>query len=436
MKKILIGVLLLALTVTAFAQQKKEVLPYDALIRSAKIYLGQKDKDYDHVVELLDIAVANYPDPLEAHFYLGLIAAERAEYSVMMDHFRKFEAICSKENMDADKKRAKACQKDDMPKQIRETKEAELSRAFKDGVTQIRLADSVSSVMATAADSSAAAGDTVTVPGDSTKATRADIVKQLLNKGQGLFNECIVIDDTIPGIWTNLALIEKKLGNIDKALEYYQRSYKLNPNDALMVYDLANVYFDQKDYANSARYYGEFGALDKANAEAAFINQAMSYQALGDNASLEKTLDKILEVNPANAEIRYQRGVMYVRNASSPEMRDSAQKIDSLLTVSPKDAALIAARDQMIKSRQDYNTKALADFKQAAETNAKEPLYWYWYGNTAFFLEKQDESLEAYKKCTETDPNFSDCWCQLSLVYARKGMKPEAEDASSKCKDK
>lgn len=436
MKKIIIGLMLLAFTASGFAQHAKDVLPYDALIRSAKIYLGQKEKDYDHVLELLKIAIDNYPDPLEAHYYSGLIAAERAEYSVMMDHFRKFEAICSKENMDADKKRAKACTKDKMPEQIQKTKEAELSRAFKDGVAQIRLADSVTTVLATAADSTAAAGDSVTVPGDSTKATRDEIVKKLLNKGQGLFNDCIVIDDTIPGVWTNLALIEKKLGNTDKALEYYQRSYKLNPNDALMVYDLANVYFDQKDFANAARYYGEFGALDKANAEAAYINQAMSFQALGDNASLEKTLDKILEVNPANAEIRYQRGVMYVRNASSPEVRDSAQKIDSLLAIKPNDAALKAASNELIKNRQDFNTKALADFKQAAESNTKEPLYWYWYGNTAYFLEKSDESLEAYKKCVEADPAFSDCWCQLSLVYARKGMKSEAEEASSKCKDK
>ncbi len=423
MKKIVVGILVLCFAVSGFAQQAKEVLPYDALIRSAKIYLGQKDKDYDHVTELLQTAIANYPDPLEAHFYMGIIAAERAEYAQMMDHFRKFEAICSKEAMAADKKLSKRCSKDNMAGQIKDNKDAELSRNFKEGVSNIRIADSVSHLVETATD-------------DSTKAVQADIVKQLLTKAEGLFNDCIVIDDTIPGVWTNLALIEKKLGNIDKAIGHYQRSYQLNPKDAMMVYDLASVYFDQKDYANAARYYGEFGDLDKANAEAAYINQAMAYQALGDYVSLEKSLDKVLESNPANAEIRYQRGVMYVRNASAPELRDSAATIDSLLGVKPNDAGLKKAKEDLVAYRQSFNVKALADFKMAAEANAKEPLYWYWYGNTAYFLEKQDESLEAYKKCVEADEKFSDCWCQLSLVYARKGMKAESEQAATKCEDK
>lgn len=423
MRKIIVGILVLCLAATGFAQPAKDVLPYDALIRSAKIYLGQKEKDYDHVVELLQMAIDNYPDPLEAHFYMGIIAAERAEYANMMDHFRKFEAICSKENMDADKKLSKRCNKDNMAGQIKDNKDAELSRNFKEGVSQIRLADSVQNQIESA-------------PDDSTKTKQADIVKQLLTKGEGLFNACVVIDDTISGVWTNLALIEKKMGNIDKAIEHYQRSYKLNSKDAMMVYDLAGVYFDLKDYANAARYYGEFGDLDKANAEVGYINQAMAYQALGDNTGLEKTLDKIIEVNPANSEIRYQRGVMYVRNASAQNLRDSAQKIDSLLEFKPNDASLKTAREDLVKYRQSFNVKALADFKMAAESNEKEPLYWYWYGNTAFFLEKEDVSLEAYKKCVAADDKFSDCWCQLSLVYARKGMRAESQEAAKKCEDK
>lgn len=423
MKRILVGILLLCLAASGYAQQAKEVLPYDALIRSSKIYLGQKNKDYDHVIELLQTAIDNYPDPLEAHYYMGLIYAEKAEYTKMMDHFRKFDAICSKEAKDADKKLAKRCEKDNMPKQINDTKVAELKRGFDQGVSQIRHADSVSKLI-----------ETETV--DSVKAKQTDIVKQLLTKAEGLFNECVIIDDTIPGVWTNLALIEKKLGNVDKALEHYQRSYKLNPTDAMMVYDLANTYFEQKDYANAARYYGEFGDLDKANAEAAYINQAMAYQQLNDNVALEKTLDRILEVNPANSEIRYQRGVMQVRNASAPELRDSTAKLDSLLELKPNDAGLKAAKESIVKYRQAFNEKALADFKMAAEGNDKEPLYWYWYGNTAYFLEKQDESFEAYKKCVAADDKFKDCWCQLSILYARKGLKTEAQDAAAKCEAK
>ena len=59
MKRILVGILLLCLAASGYTQQAKEVLPYDALIRSSKIYLGQKNKDYDHVIELQQTAIDN-----------------------------------------------------------------------------------------------------------------------------------------------------------------------------------------------------------------------------------------------------------------------------------------------------------------------------------------------------------------------------------------
>lgn len=424
MKKIVVLIALLFLSASLFGQaQQREVLPYDALIRSAKIYLGQKDKDYDHVIELLNTAIDNYPDALEAHFYMGLIAAERAEYAKMMEHFRKFDEICSKEKRAADKKLDKRCDKDNMPKQIKDTKDAEFKRSFDHGVTQLRLADSVTKAMEVTTE-------------DTTKAKQQEIKGKLLTKAQGLFNDCIIIDDTISGVWTNMALIEKKQNNIEKALEYYRRSYDLNPMDAMMVYDLASVYFEQKDYANSARFYGEFGDLDKNNAEVAYTNQALAYQMLKDNVKLGETLDKILTINPNNADIHYQRGVYYIMSASSQAFRDSAVRIDSMLTSKPNDAELKKAKDDMIKARNDFNAKAYADFKAATELNGNEPLYWYWYGVSAQFLDKPDESLTAYKQCVTVDANNKDCWCELSKAYIRKGMKAEAEQAEANCNKK
>ncbi|MCC6963620.1 MAG: tetratricopeptide repeat protein [candidate division Zixibacteria bacterium] len=422
MKRVLsISLIVVLLGGTSLWAQAKDVLPYDALVRSAKIYLGQKNKDFDKAEEMLRTAVANYPDPVEAHFYLGLIHAERARYADMMAEFKKFEEICARAAETGDKKLQKRCEKDKMQKQIQDTRMAELKRNFDQGVSQLRLADSLKDGLNTLTDPAAAAKD-------------SSLLAQLLAKAKGIFSDCVIIDDTVAGIWTNLALVEERLGNPQEAVKHYERSYQLNPKDARMVYDLANVCFELKDYEKAARFYGEFGDLDEANAEAAYTNQAMCYQSLGDYDRLQAALDKILVRNPNNTDIRYQRGVLNVRNATSAAIRDSAAVLDSLLALRPNDKALKAAQDELMKHRQSFNEKAYEDFKFAAETTKNDPTYWYWYGNISFFLQKQNEALEAYKKCVEFDDANKDCWGQLAIIYARLGMRAEAEQAEAKAK--
>ncbi len=422
MKRILTTglILVLIMGVTGLAEEKA-ALPYDALVRSAKIYLSQRDKDFDRAEELLKDAVTNYPDPIEAHFYLGLIHAERARFADMMVEFKKFEEICARASETGDKKLQKRCEKDNMAKQIRDTRLSELKKNFDVGVANLRVVDSLKGVVAAATDSAQKAKDN-------------DLMQQLLAKAKGAFNDCVVIDDTVAGVWTNLALVEERLGNPQEAIKHYERSYQLNPKDARMVYDFANVCFEAKEYAKAARYYGEFGELDSLNAEAAFINQAMCYQSLQDMAGLAASMERVLAINPNNADIRFQRGMMNMRNATSEAIRDSAAVLDSLLQLKPKDAALLAAKEELTKKRKSFNEMAYEDFKLAAETQKNDALYWYWYGTTAFFTEKEVEALEAYKKCVEVDDGNKDCWDQLSILYQRKGMRTEAEQAAAKAK--
>lgn len=422
MKRFLSLILVVAFATGAFAQsQVKDVLPYDALMRSARVYLSNaNNRDYEKASEMLEIAIANYPDPVEAYFWKGLIHAEKAEYAEMMSAFRMFEAICDSAKAQKNDKLLKRCEKDGMPKKINDQKQSELSKNLASGLRNLKLADSLREA-------------TVDSLPESVKTKNEEAIKALLTKSKGLFNDGAIISDTTAGIWTNLAVIEERLGNHEEALRLYEKSYALNPKDAAMVYDLANVAFTLKDFPRAARYYGEFGELDKANAEVAFMNQAMSYQMAKDDAGLEKALHRILEVNPLNAEIRYQRGMIYIRNASAREILDSISRLDELLEKSPGNAAAKKSKDELLAQRQKFNELAYDDFKVAAENQSTDDFYWYWYGTSAFFLQRDADALKAYEKCVEVKPDNSDCWCQLAILYLRKGQKAQAEAAQAKC---
>ena len=117
------------------AAQQQQVQPYDALLRSVKIYLYvQKNKDYAKAEELLKTAIANYPDPLEAHFSLGNIYNDQAKYKEMMEQYNKFAEICAKAAENKDTKLQKRCEKDKMAEQIKDIRLSSLKKNFDDGV--------------------------------------------------------------------------------------------------------------------------------------------------------------------------------------------------------------------------------------------------------------------------------------------------------------
>ena len=67
MKRLAIFAYLICFAAVTYAQQG--VLPYDVLMRSGKI--RTQAKDFDKAMEFFQIAVKNYPNEPEAHYWLG-----------------------------------------------------------------------------------------------------------------------------------------------------------------------------------------------------------------------------------------------------------------------------------------------------------------------------------------------------------------------------
>ncbi len=419
MKRIIIALLIAALAIPILAQNKDQVLPYDVLVRSAKIYLGQRDKDFNAAEERLTEAVQNYDDPVEALFLLGLIYAEKAEYAKMVEAFDRFEEICAKAEEEKNKDVKKRCAKDDMPKQIEQTKQAELSKRWDVAQRNLRQADSLQAI-----------ADTATV--DSTKTAYLDKVGKLLDFSEGAFNEALIIKDTAP-LWNNLGIIEKKRGNNEAALKKFERGYSLDSTRALAVFDMASIHFDLGHYDEAALYYGRFARLDSVNAKVAYINQAMAYQNSENTEGLKSALDNVLRIDPDDPEMRYQRGMYYIQRVNDNAFRDSIAMFDSITTASPKNADAKKQLDALVERRKGLLEEAIDDFEKATQINPSDDIAWYWLGSAAFFVENTELATKAYEKCVEANAKSKDCWCQLALIYTRAGQKQKAESANDKC---
>lgn len=420
MKKLIIVLLIAAFSLPAFAQKDERVLPYDALIRSVKVYAGQRDKDWDRMIELLNQAIDNYPNPVEAYFFLGQIYADKGEYVKMMENFSKFHQVCDSARANNDKDLVKRCENDDMPQLIEDSKQSELSNRLDVGLRNLRQADSLGDI----AD---------TVSNDSLKADLENKVRRLLEFSEGAFNEALIISDTIPQVWNNLGIIQKKRGNPEEALSMYNRGYQLDSTRSLAVFDMATLHFDQGNYDESAYYYGRFAELDSLNAKVAYINQAMAYQASQNLEGLKNALDNVLKIDPNDADMRYQRGMYYIQRSNDQALRDSLALLDSMVQADPNNSEAQEKLDDMVERRENIIKQAIEDFQVATESNPADDIAWYWLGTSAFFVKDTELATKAYEKCVEVNENSKDCWCQLALIYTRAGQREKAEEANEKC---
>jgi tetratricopeptide (TPR) repeat protein len=420
MKRLIIFAYLICFTTVTYAQQG--VLPYDVLMRSGKVYT--QAKEYDKAMERFSTAVKNYPNEPEAHYWLGTLYHDRSDFKEMILQFNQFDEIYAKAKSSGDKKMIKNCEKDDMPKQIKDYSRSAFMKDFTEGVAQLKFADSL------AKESRNLTDDTVRTQ------QQKLAIRQLLDKANRLFTECLTIDDTIAGVYTNIGLVESKKGNDQVALEMYRKAHQLAPNDNQLLFSMASTFSSLQQNDSAAFYFGAFADKDSLNREAALINQAMCYQAINDEKRFEGSLDNIIKVNPQNAEILYQRGVLYIRQASAKALMDSTAILDSIARKRPDDKAVEKAKADLLSYRRGLYEKAFPDFKAAAELTPEDSDYWYWFGTTAMLADKMDDARTAYAKCVEVKPDNQDCWCQLVLVYAKLNLQKEFDEASIKCPKK
>lgn len=419
MKRLAIFACLICFATVTYAQQG--VQPYDVLMRSGKIYT--QSKDFDKAMELFTTAVKNYPGEPGAHFWLGSLHHDRSNFKEMIAEFRLFNEIYDKAKASGDKKMIKTCEKDEMPKQIKDYSRSAFAKNFSDGVVQLKLADSLARESRNLAD-------------DIAKSQQQKVVDQLFEKANSLFAECLSIDDTVSGVYTNIGLVESARGNRQGALDMYRKAHQLAPNDVQLLFSMASAFSSLQQNDSAAFYFGAFADKDSLNREAALINQAMCYQAIDDEKRFEESLNNIIKTNPLNAEILYQRGVMYIRQASAKALTDSATVLDSIAEKRPNDKAIEKAKVDLLSHRRSFYEKAFPDFKAAAELTKTDSDYWYWFGTSAMLTDKMDDARAAYSKCVEVKPDNGDCWCQLAMVYAKLKLQKEFDEASVKCPKK
>lgn len=193
-----------------------------------------------------------------------------------------------------------------------------------------------------------------------------------------------------PNCWAaykDLGVVFVQKGQVDKAMDLFQKALEINPTEAATYYDLG-LAFAKK------------GQVDDAIAQ---------YQ-------------KALKITPDLANAHADLGLALVQKG---QLDDAIAEYRKALEINP-DFVNAHVNLGSALSKKGQMDEAIAQFQKALEINSNIAEIHNNLGNAFSKKGQIDEAIEQYQKALEINPNFAEAHNNLGLVFLRNGQADEA----------
>ena len=457
-------------------------------LTSAKIYLGLTPPDYEKAMEQLQIAVKQDSLNGEAHILLGKIYGDKKMYEEMLTEFGKAER-CKLKPMDIE--------------EITQTKKKKWIEVFNSGiglgkrlkqVEQYKLElltdfskysgykDSLKAISSELGEGDSSTALTIydRFTWDAyqmfsqAKPALEEMEKALDQETIHRYETAILIDSTRYETFLNLAVEYVRKGELDKALEYYQKAYQLKPDDSSVMNDYAITLLSASRFEEAENLYEKILQKDSTNVNA-LVNLAMIYAQKGDAEKAVSIYSRIVAIDPEYKDAYFNRGLLFLaktqekcsvvksckdslaKKSKDKELLSKYQsawedynqvfvkaesdfKKTSQIDPNDKDAffhlgLLYLSRAQILDAgaRQDSDFAQVEDFfKKSLELDPQDPEALKYLGFTLLNEKKWEEAGSYLERLVESVPTDREAWGYLAIAYARLGKKDKAEAAFKK----
>lgn len=95
----------------------------------------------------------------------------------------------------------------------------------------------------------------------------AEVKKENYKKAVEYFKKAVKEDPEFAFAWDNLGVNYRRLNNYDKAIESYNKSLEIDPNGIMPLQNIAIVYQYKKEYSKAIKAYEKLAETDKNNPE-------------------------------------------------------------------------------------------------------------------------------------------------------------------------
>jgi len=215
-----------------------------------------------------------------------------------------------------------------------------------------------------------------------------------------------------------LGKIAVEEGDLDAALEEYNKGLAINPMDPLICLNLGKLYMEKlSDFSNAKKYF-EF-AFDLMPVYQIFIaTQIIAYEIADINKEKEK-IRKELKANPENIELLTKLGIILLYSGSNEETEEGNKIIGKALALQPKTLQLNVIQGY-IQIAQNDGEEARKFFEKALKIQPDYVLAQHMIGDTLYRENKIDEAMGYLEKALVMNPEFIATFGKFIEIYSQQ----------------
>lgn len=213
-------------------------------------------------------------------------------------------------------------------------------------------------------------------------------------------------------------------GEIKKAIEYFEQSLALNPENEMALYDLGFFSDQEGEYQKSIDYYNQYLDIDPFNFSIWF-NLGISYNKAGDFEKAVEAYEFALALNDEFDQALFNIGNAY---ANAARFREAIAKYTEYLELDPENDDAWCYIGECYLNLDDH-IKAEYYYQKAIKLNKENDAAWFGVGLIMWLEKKWQESIVFIKKALAIDNSNSEYWITLAKVYNDFNRPEKAENA-------
>lgn len=254
-----------------------------------------------------------------------------------------------------------------------------------------------------------------------------DILKELLESHLGEDIADFEIDYDNPDDLFAAGLSSYFIDDYEEAIEYFDSSLKLKPNQSEALYYKACCLGQMGRFKKALKVIEKAIKIDSADVR--FWNEKGVYlTSLNHVSKAVKSFNKALKLAPEDPVIWANKGFLYLEN----EKYDKALECyDEACRLAPEDIHPIIGKADVYAAMEDFST-ARKYLNMASEIDDEDLEYLESMGQFMISQEKYDKAMEYWDKCLEIDDENPMFWVHKAFCY---GLMEEDEEFE-KCLDR
>jgi len=218
-----------------------------------------------------------------------------------------------------------------------------------------------------------------------------------------------------------------QIGNIPKAIYYFERTVQANPFNDLALYDLGFFYDQENKLKKSIKYYNLYLDIDPFN-QYVWFNLGTVYNKIENH---DKAIDAYEFAHALNSE--FHMALFNIGNAlaNAEKYNEAIDKYKEFLEIEPDNDEAFCYIGECYLNIENY-TESQFYYNRAIEINKKNDTAWFGIGLILWINQNFEASIKFIKKAIKLDEQNSEYWLTLGKIYKDFNNKANAVSALKK----